>query len=511
MEPWQNWTIVGIVGAGAYWYYAHSQKPTRGRNQKTTVISQAQRRSSTARDESKGKQKKGKGKSAVGGDQNTSEVADISSASAVTSGNEKTKKRKGGKTQPSKLGQSSAVDVGPTQEVEAASNELEVETIDNEEFANQMLGLKSGTNLKKSDPSGDTKKTRKQGKQNESRQAPSDGKAVEPTGGARSHEMSQTSSTTGADADDDLSPAVSPALGAFHTTPDASGVADMLEAPAKGPSVLRLIQSTEPQPERQQKPKKAAPEPETKKQRRNRQKNEERKAAREQAEKERRVLMEKQRRIAREAEGRPAKNGLGSMPPTTNAWSKPTEAAAPISSSAVKSPSVNGLLLDTFEESSKSVATFSATGTNGSAANQKTWERDIPSEEEQMRMLSEMDDDGWNTVEKGGKAKKKNAEPAINTGNKPSASDDTANDNGFINSNAPAERKRPSTINVGKSKAKGPPSPMFGLVPPKSKTTKDQVDPKIWNRDNIHDHPDYDPEYPYALTGHPEDSDWAVV
>jgi len=511
MEPWQSWAIIGAIGAGGYWYYTNSQKPNRGRTQKPPAANQAQRRSSNVRDESIGRKKKGKGKVANDGGKNATGVADISSASATTSGNEKATKRKGGKKQPSNLGQSSAVVVEPNHDIDAAFNEPE-ETMDNKEFAKQMSGLKAGTSLTKANTAGETRKTKKQGKQNGSHQAPLNGKAVEPKGGAGSHEISTTSSTTGADADDDLSPVATPGLGTFPPTSNAGGVADMLEAPAKGPSVLRLTEPAHPQPERQQKPKKAAPEPETKKQRQNRQKTEEKKAGREEAEKERRVLMEKQRRIAREAEGRPAKNGLGSMPPTANAWSQPTEAAVPTSSHTAKSPNANGSLLDTFDESSsKSVMRSAVADNNDSAEDRKNWDQDIPSEEEQMRMLSEMDDDGWNTVQKGGKATKKKAASAIDKEESVSASEANTNGNGHVNGRAAAERKKPTAITVSSSGARGPPSPMAGIVPPKFKTTKDQVDPKIWNRSNIRNHPEYDPEYPYALTGHPEDSDWAVV
>lgn len=510
MEPWQSWTIIGVLGAGGYWYYTHSQKRRRGRAQKPAPVNQPQRHSSNALDDSKGANKKGKGKATEGGGRKSIEVTDMSSASATTSGSEKITKRKKVKKSPSKLGQSSSVNVEPIEAANAASNEPE-QAIDNAEFAKQMAGLKSGMSLEKPDTIGETKKTRRQGKQNESRQVPANGKAVELSGGAGSHEISTTSSTTGADADDDLSPVASPDLGDSHMTSGAGGVADMLEAPAKGPSILRLTSPTQLKPERQPKLKKAAPEPETKKQRQNRQKNEEKKAAREEAERERHVLLEKQRRTAREAEGRLARNGSGSVPPTTNAWLAPKETAKPNGSSTVVSSNVYGSLLDTFEESSKSAKTSGASDINGSYADQKAWEKDVPSEEEQMRMLSEMDDDGWNTVAKGGKAKKKKATYATDDENKSSISDDHTNSGERVDGNELSERKRPSAINTSNGKSKGPPSPMFGLVPPKFKTTKDQVDPKVWNRSNIHNHPEYDPEYPYALTGHPEDSDWAVV
>ena len=510
MEPWQSWALVGAVGAGAYFYYANTSNPTRGRRLKPNEIAQAQRRSSNANSESNRRQNKGKKPDSK--DRNAGDVADVSSASAATSGNEKAQKKKADKKrQPSKLGQSSAVEFEPSAETGMAS-EPEDESMDNQEFAKQMAGLKVGSSLAKPSTASETKKTKKQGKRNAAIELPSNGKAVEPTGGAGSQELSTTSSTTGADADDDLSPAISPALHGSDSTPNAGGVSDMLEAPAKGPSILRVTSPAEPQPDHQPKQKKAAPEPETKKQRQRRQKNEAEKAARAEAEKQRRELMEKQRRTAREAEGRPAKNGLGSAPPTTNVWSKPAGSVESKAPAAVPVSNANGPLLDTFEENPQASLRSGATEANGSTANRNPVEQEIPSEEEQMKMLSEIDDDdGWNTVVKGGKAKKKNKAPIHGVETESSAAGVNMNDNGQVNGGVSSERKRPTAIKVGGSKAKGPPSPMIGVVPPKPRTTNEPIDPKVWNRSNIHLHPDYDPEYPYALTGHPDDSDWAVV
>jgi len=56
------------------------------------------------------------------------------------------------------------------------------------------------------------------------------------------------------------------------------------------------------------------------------------------------------------------------------------------------------------------------------------------------------------------------------------------------------------------------PKPGLASNEPKGeKVTKEDIDPNIWNHSNIHNHPDYDPELPYALTGHPDDDEWAVV
>jgi hypothetical protein len=135
--------------------------------------------------------------------------------------------------------------------------------------------------------------------------------------------LTDASSTTGADGDDDLSPAGSPPLRATSDKVAKAGdISDMLEAPSKGPAVLRLTDPkgtmSEVQPKLAAKPFEAT---ETKKQRQARQRREAAKAANEEAEKERRKLMEKQIRGARMAEGTSAQSKTTSFkPPTENAW-----------------------------------------------------------------------------------------------------------------------------------------------------------------------------------------------
>ena len=508
MEPWQSWAIVGVAGAGAYLYYARSKKSNRTRGRTSSLISQAQRQTSEVREESSKRRKKGKG--AASSDRPASDAAEGSSQSVPTSGTENAKKRKSGNKGPSQLAQITATNEESNTTVEVPSEGYEDDGMDNKEFAKQLSSLKSGISLQKPVKNSEVKKGRKSGKQNESLSHPPNGKATMPVGGASSHEMSTASSTTGADADDDLSPTRSSVFGATEDIKHAGDVADMLEAPAKGPSVLRLTQPAQPQPERQPKGKQVIPEPETKKQRQNRQKNEEKKAAREEAEKQRRVLMEKQRRMAREAEGRPAKNGLGlSKPPTSSAWTKPAEGAAPVVAPAATASGSHLPLLDTFDEP---VKTTPKTEVNGTTATQKTLNNDMPSEEEQLRMLGEMDDNGWNTVEKGGKSKKrKNFPPSdqVSETEGSKAESSVAGNSSDINVNGTA-RNTESYNSKGSGEKLQKPS-TNGFAPSKSQDLKNQIDPKVWNQGNIHNHPDYDPEYPYALTGHPEDSDWAVV
>ena len=494
MEPWQSWAIVGIAGIGAYMYYAKSKNTNRTRGLTSFSIPHAQRQESEVREENSKRRKKAK--STANSDRHTSDAAEGSSQSVPTSGNEKTKKRKGGKKGPSQLTQSSTTAGDSSQAVEITSEDPQDDGMDNREFAKQLSSLKHGTSLQKSANTTEVKKSKKLGKQNEFISHPSNGKVAEPSGGMGSREMSTTSSTTGADADDDLSPATSPAFGATESTKNAGDVADMLEAPVKGPSVLRLTQPTQLQPDRQPKEKKAALEPETKKQRQRRKKNEEQKAAREESEKERRVLMENQRRVAREAEGRPAKNGLATFKaPTASVWAKPME--KPTSESARSSLNSSTLLLDTFNNPEKPAKGSTENESNGTTATPRAWNGDIPSEEEQLRMLSEADDNGWNTVQKGGKAKKKRIEPASNQfAETESPKTDFLASEKASSDDVNQQKKETSTAGSHENGDESQGSYSSSIMSSKLKTTKDQIDSKVWNQSNIHNHPDYDPEYP---------------
>jgi hypothetical protein len=203
------------------------------------------------------------------------------------------------------------------------------------------------------------------------------------------------SSTTGGEADDDLSPAMSPSLPAIESQAFSSSndVSDMLEASSAGPSVLSIkapAQSAYTRP-------KQAPRPvqkeETKKDRQNRLKREAQKLETQEREKERKALEEKQRRTAREARGEPAKNGLASAkPPSSSAWANGNGVATP-------KPAFNGDLLDTtLAPQARSVPTKGMSNGNGTHGN-NWWAGDhLPSEEEQERILKENDDSAWTSV-----------------------------------------------------------------------------------------------------------------
>ena len=502
MEPWQSWTIASLFGVGAIYYYTTSGgQKKRGSSYKPFTPKQAQRRnSSKSRNEGKDKRRKEKG--ASGSDYAAEDSSEIVTASAPASGNEVAKKRGGQKEQQSsKLTHGSALQANDKSSIGEAEED---DGMDNQEFAKQLSDKMQGTSLKKPDGT-QNKKSRRQAKRIEAATG-TNGITSKASGVLPMQENSTASSTTGADADDDRSFANSPELGATNaTTPSATDVSDMLEPPAKGPSVLRLTGPENPQPQRQPKPQKAVQEPETKKQRQNRRKKEEQKAMREQDEKERRIALENQRRTVREAEGRPAKNGLeSSHAPSSNAWSSPSNSNQKSSTPPAKA-SQNSQLLDTFEEAMPSNLA------HGKAVN------NIPPEEEQIKLLNEMEsDNSWNTVSKGGKSKKKGDVVQTSAGNgstntpKPTqsgASTVTEANTGFpkgaagTSLNAQVNGTKKEQIGA---KAKGQPGSS-------AKATRETIDPDVWNRANIHEHPDYDPAYPYALTGHPDDSEWAVV
>ncbi|KAK4694591.1 hypothetical protein P7C71_g3014, partial [Lecanoromycetidae sp. Uapishka_2] len=454
-----GWTVVGLAAAGAAYYYSQSGRAKKGRGRiQAAAIEQSQRRESDIKTQPRDKRKKkatGKGKNSDQSDQPDQAITDVvesSSTSVQASPSERVKKRKAGKQQqpPSKLAQSLAAEGNKAREVESHKEKEEDEGMSNADFAKQLLEKKTGTSLKKPTTANETVRTRKQGKRNE--ELPSqatngtitNGAVTRPNGVAGAQDMSTASSTTGADADDDLSLPMSPEFGATTESgaPSGADISDMLEAPKKGPSVLRLTEPSNPPAFRTPKPQKAAPAPETKKQRQNRQKNEMKKAAREEAEKARLAALEKQKRDVRIAEGRPMQNGVNTTKPQDDPWRAPRSLG--ILPPVPKIPEGTTLppfpedyqpadspLLDTFDESATTVKHDPKT-----TEEKKTWERELPSEEEQIRRISELDsDNAWSTVTKGGKGKKKAAaaEQKIKNGEISRRSHSTSNQ---ISSNA---------------------------------------------------------------------------
>ncbi|KAJ5147260.1 hypothetical protein N7526_000612 [Penicillium atrosanguineum] len=276
----------------------------------------------------------------------------VEKTEAVVAPVKKQKARKPKTTEPAKKSEVKTVDEQPDEDV------------DHKEMARRMAAMKNGTPLPAAPSAKSQKKKQKQAVQLES--------------------GSHASSTTGAEADDDLSPAPSP--------PGQCGLLGRLRAPAAGASVLRVTGNMESEPKKQKV--QSFKQVETKKQRQQRLKNEARKEQIQEAEAERRKLLEKQLHTARESERRETAR---SQAPTSNAWQTK---AAPKTNGASQPPAVAPVaapvqLLDTFEPSA--------------AGPQKKWDQNLPSEEEQMRILgasgSQIEDE-WTTVP-GKKTKKK--------------------------------------------------------------------------------------------------------
>lgn len=296
----------------------------------------------------------------------------------------KKQKRKNNKKSPEP---SSAPQNKTDQKPEKSEPQLKVDTfdeqdeeVDKKELAKRFEAVKTGALSPPNASGGKSQKKNKKNKKNAAASTP-------PVNGNAERSPSRvstgTSSTTGADADDDLSSAGSPKPNAT-TVPNGQDVSDMLEPPAPGASVLRVTGSVESEPKKQ-KPQSFKP-VETKKQRQQRLKNEDRKRQVQEAEQERRKLLEKQLHSAREAERQEAA-AKPKPAPATNAWANKNEKITTNGiPKADQTPKVE--LLDTFDNES-------APKPNG----------DVPSEEEQMKMLGVSNEDEWTTV--GNKKSKK--------------------------------------------------------------------------------------------------------
>ncbi|KAL4989291.1 hypothetical protein BDW68DRAFT_156979 [Aspergillus falconensis] len=344
MNPYISWAIVLVVAGSLGWYY--SEVNTKPKSPAKAVL------------------------------EKTESVAPT-----------KKQKRKAKKSpEPS----SASVSEKPTFEFKAPEeDEIPDEEIDKKELAKRFTAVKSGTSSAQF-ASGESKSQKKKSKA---------AAKLEPNNGERSASRvsTRTSSTTGADADDDLSSAGSP-----RVNPTAAGyVSDMLEAPAPGASVLRVTGNIDSSSQKKKAKAEKFKEVETKKQRQQRQKNEARKQEVKAAEEERRKLLEKQLHTAREAERREASKSVAANA-AANAWApKSTNGTHRSSQSPQPAQAPKVELLDTFEPSSASTK---------SPATSQQWNQGLPSEEEQMRILGAGNgEDTWTTVgtkkpkKKGGK------------------------------------------------------------------------------------------------------------
>ena len=250
------------------------------------------------------------------------------------------------------------------------------DSMDNKEFARQFATIREGI-----------KPTAKSNADQNKQKSVKQSRAIKVADFADDGKVSAPSSTAGADADDDQSPAHSPQVGPV----DAKNVSDMLEPTKTGVSSIRLVDVDKV---KQPQPKKAKVEEpvETKKQRQNRQKTEQAKALREEAEKERQVKLEAQRRLARISEGRAAKDGSQFMAAVSkgSVWT----GAAPNGASGKAATNAPIVPLDTYEPANSDTA---GTSTSQSQNLADSWVSSLPSEEEQIEKLKEESEE-WNTV-----------------------------------------------------------------------------------------------------------------
>lgn len=252
-----------------------------------------------------------------------------------------------------------------------------------------------------------TKATKKQGPRKSVK------KAVQEVGTKAEAALSGVSSTTGADADDDLSPVQSPSLAAkvANAVPSGKDVSDMLD-PKILPGVLKIGASEKPARPAKPQQTNSETQKQSKKQAQNAKKREAEKAAKAEAEVERKKLQEQQLRTARLARGEaPGTRYQSSQPPASNAWN---DTAA----TATKKPT-GGLLLDTLEAPSSA-----SSATNGTAPTpDSTSYNNLPSEEDQI--AAALADSAWTEVPKG-KKKKTKTEAAVGEGSDSGIGSETA-------------------------------------------------------------------------------------
>ncbi|KAK5738708.1 hypothetical protein LTR17_005841 [Elasticomyces elasticus] len=346
MDTWQaaqSWLLFsGVAGClGAYYYYSQHGGASAPRLDRRRVEQEARGRTERAERDLKPASKKG---------------------------TDATKKRKAPKPETAQT--------QPTPEVVVQQDvREEKEDMSNRHFAEQMSKARKGADLNAPKNKENRVKTVKQGS------------------AMNTPAISSGSSQTGGDADDDMSPAGSPAL-------PAGDVSDMLEPATKGPTTLRLTAPAQPQKPKMAKQTKQQ-EVETKKQRQNKEKKAEQQRQREVEERERKVLENNQRKSAREARGEPAKNGIPvSKPPANNAWTAPkAQGEAPTTNGHT-----NGPLLDTFDAESTASSNGgpepSTAATSTTEAEAIDRDHDKLSEEEQMAMAVKQSEDesGWTTA-----------------------------------------------------------------------------------------------------------------
>ena len=431
MNSYVSWAIFLAVLGSLSWHYA-------GRPNLFNKFSSQKLSPESSHQASGASTRKSKGKGKRGGTDNLTNETNASHQ-LHSAGSNVSKKRKIATPQQSGSETTFSSGTGGFSKQTALPSQKDEDIPSNPDFAREMASARVGTQLAGSDKPGMSKRERAAQNKGSLRTSNDTDSPSLSTG---------ASSTTGADADDDLSPVASPPLLATSTaaTSNSGDISDMLGHASAGPSILRLTDPANPVPKAKAKQSKGTFEPaETKKQRQQRIKREAHRALVEEAERERQRLLEKQIRGARMAEGTSAQTRTSAFkPPAQNVWfsgpaDPPTESMAAPSAS---SPS----LLDTFEPphgpatsvthgvdtaplgsvtnrisstnndrtstgaAEEAVDAAMAEGPAGSEKNGRDWARSLPIEEDQMRLIQESED-SWTTVSK--RDKKKASKPPV--------------------------------------------------------------------------------------------------
>lgn len=468
MNVYASWAIFLAILGALSWHYAGRPNLLSRINFQNASQELAQQTSGSATRKQRVKAKRG------GGPDIPQDEPRPADQPASTAGNV-SKKRKIAAPQPSRTPKAySSGSVEDSKQNIAVATSTE-DVISNTNFAREMAIARAGTQFAGSIKPGNSKEHRVQKQEN-----------LRPSNGTNSPSMSTgASSTTGADADDDLSPVTSPRVAAASKaeTSKSLDVSDMLEPAAAGPSVLRLTEPANPPSQAKSKKVVKAFEPaETKKQRQNRMKREAKRAIMEEAERERRKLLEKQIRGARMAEGTSTQLKTSSFkPPAENPWFSDAHKGGSENTNAP--PLGSQPLLDTFDpkldnvssttpeartapvafltnqnlpatrQTSRgaeieSVAEGPANASALSKNHDKDWVKDLPLEEEQMRLIQDAEE-SWTTVSKRDKKKA----PKMHSNKDPDTSDASVVESRHANGFAPktATSSAPAVSNSSNS------------------------------------------------------------
>lgn len=364
MEPWLSWTVAGLVGASAWFYYSGKSPrqllsfpaPYGGAAGSSPVKSQERQ---------SGRRKIRNAQPSQSLQSMNSEPLETSSSKPLATG----KKRKAESTH----GKSHTAVPSPHEPYEIINGEDIDDEYGEREWASQLDARKKGVSLA----------------------VPR--KAIQTIKKPKARTMSPRASVSETSPSRELPP--DDATASHSQIRGPGDVSDMLPTSTSGPLSIRItgVGNT-----RKQNALHATPTKETKKQRQNRRKAEEQKTQREQDERVRQVHLEQQRKAAREARGEPMKNGMTAPSSASNSWfSHAPTGGIKGNAAAINKPidaETATQLLDTVDHDATSTTSSNEVYTNATtpATAASTSDQDLRSEKVQLEQLSEQS--SWNEV-----------------------------------------------------------------------------------------------------------------